>query len=78
MDHGRNRFWQPSSTSPPQPQGNFAADYAPHGVYRCKGDDDWIGIAVTSDDEWRSLCAVVPSLADHAGLDFRARKERAR
>ncbi len=61
---------------PPQPQGNFSADYAPHGVYRCKGNDDWVGIAVTSDDEWRRLCAVVPSLADHAELDFRARLEQ--
>ena len=29
---------------------------APHGVYRCAGDDAWIAIAVFSDEEWRALC----------------------
>jgi crotonobetainyl-CoA:carnitine CoA-transferase CaiB-like acyl-CoA transferase len=28
---------------------------APHGAYRCVGDDRWIAIAVTNDDEWRAL-----------------------
>ena len=25
----------------PEPQGNFSATAAPHGCYRCKGDDRW-------------------------------------
>ena len=28
---------------------------APHGAYRCAGDDRWIAIAVTDDAEWRAL-----------------------
>jgi crotonobetainyl-CoA:carnitine CoA-transferase CaiB-like acyl-CoA transferase len=28
---------------------------APHGAYRCVGDDRWIAIAITNDEEWRSL-----------------------
>jgi crotonobetainyl-CoA:carnitine CoA-transferase CaiB-like acyl-CoA transferase len=33
---------------------NVAA--APHGIYRCAGDDAWIAIAVFDDTQWRSLC----------------------
>ncbi len=29
---------------------------APHGIYRCAGDDAWIAIAVFSETEWRALC----------------------
>ncbi len=29
---------------------------APHGCYRSKGDDDWLTIAVGSDEEWQGLC----------------------
>jgi benzylsuccinate CoA-transferase BbsF subunit len=60
---------------PPQPLGNHSDRYAPHGVYRCAGDDDWISIAVTSAEEWRRLCAVVPALRPMAGLAFRERAE---
>ena len=29
---------------------------APHGCYRCKGEDTWVTIAVETDDEWFALC----------------------
>lgn len=29
---------------------------APHGVYRCDGDDRWCAITVFTDEEWRGLC----------------------
>jgi crotonobetainyl-CoA:carnitine CoA-transferase CaiB-like acyl-CoA transferase len=32
---------------------------APHNVYRCQGTDRWIAIAVSSDEEWHSLKAVM-------------------
>lgn len=35
--------------------GNQDAIMAPHNVYRCKGDDKWISIAVGSDEEWQAL-----------------------
>ena len=35
--------------------GNDDEIMAPHGVYRCKGDDKWISIAVKTDAEWAAL-----------------------
>ena len=43
----------------PEPMGNADNRYAPHNVYRCRGADRWIAIAVTNDEEWRALCTVV-------------------
>jgi benzylsuccinate CoA-transferase BbsF subunit len=39
--------------------GTAHAWKAPHNVYRCRGDDRWVVITVTSDDEWRRLRAVM-------------------
>lgn len=54
--------------APPQPIGNGCERYAPHGAYRCAGNDDWIALAVTNDQEWRRLCAVIPELASLSEL----------
>ena len=35
--------------------GNSSTEAAPHGVYRCKGDDRWCAIAVFTDDEWQGF-----------------------
>ncbi len=43
----------------PVRRGNRHPSMAPHGCYRCKGDDSWVVIAVGSDGEWRSLCHVM-------------------
>lgn len=43
----------------PAPQGNFSANAAPHGCYRCKGDDRWCVIAVETQEEWRRFCEIV-------------------
>jgi crotonobetainyl-CoA:carnitine CoA-transferase CaiB-like acyl-CoA transferase len=65
--------------APPQPQGNRSERYVPHGVYRCAGEDDWVSFAVTNDQEWRRLCAIVPDLMRMGGLELRERKiQRAR
>ena len=42
----------------PGPDGNVHADMAPHGCYPCAGED-WIAIAIASDDEWQNLCSVL-------------------
>ena len=39
--------------------GNKHPDQAPHGAYRAEGDDNWVAIAVTNDDEWQALCSVI-------------------
>lgn len=56
-------------TGPPQPVGNASSRYAPHGVYRCAGDDAWISIAATSDEAWQALCGMVPGLASMERFD---------
>lgn len=37
-------------------RGNSDFIMAPHNCYRCQGEDQWVTIAVGSDDEWRALC----------------------
>jgi crotonobetainyl-CoA:carnitine CoA-transferase CaiB-like acyl-CoA transferase len=58
---------------PPKPRGNESRRFAPHGAYRCAGDDAWLSLAVRNDDEWRHLCALVPGLGTMSELGFSAR-----
>jgi len=39
--------------------GNGSPYAAPHGAYRCRGEDRWCAIAVFTDEEWRSFCKVI-------------------
>ena len=36
--------------------GNRDHSMAPHGAYRCAGEDAWITIAVATQEEWKGLC----------------------
>jgi len=47
-----------------QPIGNADPVHAPHGLYRCAGDDRWLALAVSDDAQWHALCGVVPALRD--------------
>ena len=40
-------------------QGNREPGIAPHGCYRCVGEDVWVTIAVGNDAEWQSLCRAI-------------------
>jgi len=40
---------------PPEATGNRSNEAAPHGAYRCRGDDRWCAIAVYSDYEWQGF-----------------------
>jgi crotonobetainyl-CoA:carnitine CoA-transferase CaiB-like acyl-CoA transferase len=40
-------------------RGNRDEVMAPHNTYKCKGDDNWIAIAVSSDAEWNALCRLM-------------------
>ena len=42
--------------------GNRDRWMAPHGVFPCRGEDKWITLAVSSDDEWQGLCEVMGDL----------------
>jgi crotonobetainyl-CoA:carnitine CoA-transferase CaiB-like acyl-CoA transferase len=36
-------------------------DWAPHGAYRCAGDDNWIAISIQSDAQWQALVSEMGS-----------------
>ncbi len=48
-----------------QPRGNAVAYAAPHNAYRAAGEDEWVAIAVESDEQWRALADLIgrPELA---------------
>ncbi len=48
VDYSMNKRVQPR-------RGNRHPFVAPHGYYRCKGEDLWVGIAVSSDEEWQQF-----------------------
>lgn len=43
-------------------RGNEDDFMAPHNCYRCKGDNEWVTIAVANDEEWNALCQVMQRL----------------
>jgi benzylsuccinate CoA-transferase BbsF subunit len=43
----------------PVRNGNCCSYAAPHGAYRCQGNDRWCAISVFTDEEWKSFCAVI-------------------
>ena len=43
----------------PAVNGNKHPHQSPHGAYRVAGDDNWIVISVTTDQEWFALCSVI-------------------
>ena len=51
--------------------GNRHPEMAPHGVYRCAGDDAWIALACRHDADWQALCSVVEGLPAEADLAAR-------
>jgi len=42
--------------------GNHHPVFAPHNVYRCRGDDQWVAISVASDAEWAALALALEKL----------------
>lgn len=63
-------------------EGNRLPTAAPHGVFRCQGDDRWVAISVMDEAQWRQFCRVIgnPALADdanYAALDQRKKNEAA-
>ncbi len=46
---------QSAQGHPPERNGNQHGGIAPHGVYPCKGDDDWIVIQVFTEAQWSAL-----------------------
>ena len=50
----------------PERMGNHSAWFAPQNAYPCAGEDRWVTIAVTTDEQWRRLAQILgrPDLAD--------------
>lgn len=60
-----------SATGAPGPRtGGRHPFQAPHGCFRCAGDDAWVWVAVTDDAMWARLCAALDrsDWADRADL----------
>ena len=47
----------------PQPRGNFDPVMAPYDNYPCQGDDEWVSVAVRTEEEWRGLVNAMGSPA---------------
>jgi len=43
----------------PKRMGNRHPYMAPHGCYRCRGEDAWVSIAVATDEEWQAFCTAI-------------------
>ena len=56
MDYAMNR-------RPGQRAGNRDSSMAPHGCYPCRGEDRWVTIAVSTEEEWQAFCRVIGSPA---------------
>jgi benzylsuccinate CoA-transferase BbsF subunit len=59
-------------------EGNRDPYAAPHGCYRCKGDDRWCAIAVFTEEEWQNFCKVIgnpPWTKDPRFATLKSRKE---
>ncbi len=51
----------------PERMGNRSARFAPQGVYRCAGEDQWCAVSVHDDAQWHALAEAV----DEGGPDPR-------
>ncbi len=58
------------------PVGNSHRYYAPHGIYRCAGEDQWIAIACGEEGEWRALARFARREGWLAREDFATREGR--
>jgi benzylsuccinate CoA-transferase BbsF subunit len=56
--------------------GSRHRTFAPQGVYRCAGDDRWLAVSCTSDEEWQALCEVASLSPALTSLDEPARRAR--
>ncbi|MBI4216893.1 MAG: CoA transferase [Chloroflexi bacterium] len=50
--------------------GNRDYRYAPSNIYRCRGDDAWVAISVSSEEEWKALCRALGHPAWAKGPKF--------
>ncbi len=63
-----------------QPRGNYDPTMAPYGNYPCAGDDEWVSIAVASENEWQGLVTAMgdPAWANDDRFRSQYRRQRHR
>ena len=54
----------------PHRNGNRDPSAAPQGVYRCRGEDEWVSLSVTSEAEWQRFVDAIGSPAWASGDEF--------
>jgi benzylsuccinate CoA-transferase BbsF subunit len=59
-------------------RGNRDDQAAPHGVYRCQGEDRWCAIAVSTDAQWQAFCDVLGRPDWTQAPEFASRLQRLR
>ncbi|MBT4518970.1 MAG: CoA transferase [Halieaceae bacterium] len=42
---------------------NRSSYAAPQGIYRCRGEEQFLALAITNDEQWRVLCSLIPQNA---------------
>ncbi len=59
-----------------QTRGNYDPVMAPYGNYPCSGEDEWVSIAVRTEDEWRGLVEAMGNPRWTAEPEFSSRYTR--
>lgn len=62
----------------PAARGAAHPGYSPHGHFPCRGEDEWIALAVASDEQWERVVEILGggALADRRFASSAGRKER--
>ena len=63
---------------PPLPHGNRDEEFAPHNNYRCAEEDQWVAIAVGTEEEWLSFCQALGNPQWTRSAMFAQRADRLR
>jgi benzylsuccinate CoA-transferase BbsF subunit len=56
--------------------GNHCAYAAPHGAYRCRGEDRWCAISVFTEAEWQGFCEAIGNPEWSRGPEFGSLHDR--
>jgi crotonobetainyl-CoA:carnitine CoA-transferase CaiB-like acyl-CoA transferase len=64
--------WSMNGVERPR-RGNRHPSFAPQGVYRAKGVDEWVAISVRNDADWRAVAGLIGA---DASLGVEARREQ--
>jgi crotonobetainyl-CoA:carnitine CoA-transferase CaiB-like acyl-CoA transferase len=67
---GEELLYAIAAKEDPDRHGNRVRWAAPHDAYPAAGNDEWVAIAVETDEEWRKLCVVMGNAALAADVRF--------